>query len=117
MAAGDSIGTAKDNMWTRRWTRSCVIRRPQLVPTLLTTAAALADARGEVLDLVVDLTLFGELTDDLLVRMQHGRVVPAAEDISDLGQRKIGELPDEIHGDLTSLHGRPGPVLRPQIVD
>src|SRR5215831_21337560 len=52
----------------------------------------LLDPVGELRDLVVDRPPFGHQRADLLVRMHHGRVVPAAELLADLRERQVGQL-------------------------
>jgi hypothetical protein len=59
-----------------------------------------ADPGGELFDVIEDLTALGHLGEDLLLRVHHRGVVPA-ERLSDLGQRQVGELAGQIHGDLS----------------
>ncbi len=59
------------------------------------------------LDVIEHFAAFGHLAADLLLGVHDGRVV-AAERLADLGQRQIGELAAQIHGDLAGLRERPG---------
>jgi hypothetical protein len=41
---------------------------------------------------------------DLVEGVDDGGVIPAPKDFTDLGQRQIGQLPTEVHADLTTHH-------------
>jgi hypothetical protein len=61
---------------------------------------ALANPRGELFDVIEDLTTLGHLGQDLLLRVHHRGVV-ATERLPDLGQGQVGQLTAQIHGDLS----------------
>jgi hypothetical protein len=44
-----------------------------------------------------------ELTLDLSMGVEHGGVVPSPEPACDRGQRVVGELATQVHGDLASI--------------
>src|SRR5690606_27188430 len=62
---------------------------------------------------VIDADVFLDLVD----RMDHGRVVAAAERLADLDQRNVEQLAHQVHRDL-AWHGQLlRPLLRDQSVD
>src|SRR4051794_22541313 len=67
------------------------------------------DARDEVVDLVEDEELLGELTTDLLAGVHDRGVIAAAEHLGDLRVAVIGELAEHVHADLTGVDERPAP--------
>src|SRR5437879_805462 len=85
---------------TRDVLRSRNLPRPSPEKSGNLAAAAVADARGQILDLVVGLPLLRQLGDHLLTGVQHGGVVTPTEDLADLGKRELGEIAQEVHGDL-----------------
>ena len=64
------------------------------------SARVVADARGELGDLVVDRPPFTHQLADLAIGVHDRRVVAAAEGLADLGQRQLGQLAAQIHGCL-----------------
>jgi hypothetical protein len=52
---------------------------------------------------------------DFADRVQHRGVILAAEGPADLGERGVGELPRQIHGDLTGEGHRFRPILGLQL--
>ena len=49
-------------------------------------------------------------TFDFVEGVDDGGVIPSAEDLSDFGERKIGQLPTEIHTHLATHHQRLAPA-------
>ena len=68
---------------------------------LLLVAVILFDAVCQFRHLVVDGSAFLHEFADLLVGVHHRGVVAVAEQLADLGQRQIGELAAQVHGDLS----------------
>src|SRR3954468_24593555 len=62
-----------------------------------------AEELGEALHLVVGLVVGGEPGGGAADSVHHGGVVAATEAPADLGEREVGGLAREVHGDL------PGP--------
>lgn len=60
----------------------------------------LLDALDEVFDDLMKLGVLLALFGDLVVGVQDGRMVTAAEEVADLRQRGVGELAAEVHGNL-----------------
>lgn len=60
------------------------------------------DAPGEVCDLIEQAASLCHELPDLAIGVHHGRVIAATESLSDLGERQIGELSTQVHGDLSS---------------
>src|SRR5439155_24229667 len=67
----------------------------------------LLDAVGEFGDLVVQRAPLGHLLADLAVGVHHGGVVAAAEGLTDTGQRQVGQLAAQVHGDLAGVDQDP----------
>src|SRR4029453_3325075 len=63
----------------------------------------LFDACGELLDQVVDVSVFLDELGDLRGGVNHRRVIAPAELLSDLGERAVRELATEIHGHLPRI--------------
>src|SRR6476646_1310713 len=61
---------------------------------------AVANTRGQLLDVIVGLPALGEFQPDLLGCMHDGRMVPATECLPYFGQRQVGELTAQVHRDL-----------------
>src|SRR5262245_39800229 len=59
-----------------------------------------AQSLTQVVDLVVDLLALCHESLDLLDRMDHGGVVPAAEEAGDRGVAEIGLLAEDVHRHL-----------------
>ena len=55
---------------------------------------------GDLVDLVKDITITVYEVGDFSRRVHNGGVVTAAESASDFGERFVGELTAEVHGDL-----------------
>src|SRR5690606_17312576 len=82
-----------------------------LVPVIL------LDSAREFGHLVVDrATLLHELRD-LLVRVHDCRVIPVAEELADLRQRKIRQLATQIHRNVPRRRDRLGARRAVKIVD
>ena len=62
--------------------------------------ALLLDPVRQFGDLVVDRAALGHQLPDLLLRVHHGRMVAAAELLTDLRQRQIGQFAAQVHRDL-----------------
>src|ERR1700687_859002 len=71
----------------------------QIFGAMRLALGALADSRGEFLDVIEHLATLSHLAADLLFRVHHGGVV-SPESLADLGQRQVGELAAEVHRDL-----------------
>src|ERR1700693_4079930 len=59
-------------------------------------------------DLLIDLASLLHLPGDLVHRVDHGRMVPLAEDPADGRIAVVRELPGQVHGDLACRDQRPG---------
>ncbi len=70
-------------------------------------------------DHLVELTLVGILQDalDLIDRVDHRRVVTAAEALADRRQRRLGEVATQVHGDLTRVGDLRGAFVAAQFAD
>src|SRR3712207_4228745 len=64
------------------------------------------DLVGYFVDLVKDVAVAVYEVGDLGGRVHHGRVVAATEGAADLGQRLVGELAAQVHGDLPRVGER-----------
>src|SRR5581483_9522952 len=72
------------------------VNRPLGLPRLL-------HAGCELLDEVVHRPVLANQARDLRRRVDHGRMVAAAELLADLRQGRVGELAREVHGDLARV--------------
>src|SRR5690349_13682191 len=68
----------------------------------ISALGALTDPGREFLDVIEDLAAFCHRSADLLLGVHDGRVI-TTERLTDFGQRQVGELAAQIHGDLTGL--------------
>src|ERR1700761_709943 len=71
----------------------------------------LLDAVSELGYLCINRAALGHQTADLAIGVDHRGVVPAAELLADLGQRHVGQLAAQVHGDMPGgdEHPRPAP--------
>src|SRR5690625_4607698 len=83
---------------------ACGMSTGDVVGLVRSAAGLLFDPVDELGDLVEDAAPFGHEITDLAVGVHDRGVVTAAELLADLGERQIGELTAEVHGDLTRLH-------------
>src|SRR3954471_1568053 len=105
--AGDDLCRPSPGDLGRRGFRWTAVGPSPLVhrlPTYLSTA--LFDARGELLHDVEGLAVFLQQARDLVDAVQHRRVVAAAELGADLGQRRVGQLAAQVHGDVARVGDR-----------
>src|SRR6266508_3278837 len=79
-----------------RWGHVRYAHRPQSSSGLLYTGR-------EFLHEVVHIPILTDEPRDLGVRVHDGGVVAPAELLSDLRQRRVGELTGEVHGDLARV--------------
>src|SRR5680860_41172 len=82
----------------------------------LSTSGALSHSGRELTDLFEATLALLHLGADLVVGVQHRGVVAATEAAADLGKRKIGELPAEIHGHLAGVDEGTGAVGRADLL-
>ena len=75
------------------------------------------DALDKLLNGVIELAVLLPFLGDLVVGMDDRGMIPAAKAAADLGQRGVGELAAEIHGNLPGKSQIAGPLLGQQIVD
>lgn len=75
------------------------------------------DALDKLPNGVIELAVLLPFLGDLVVGMDDRGMIPAAEAAADLGQRGVGELAAEIHGNLPGKSQIAGPLLGQQIVD
>src|SRR3990170_5565720 len=61
--------------------------------------------------------IFTDEACDVRGRVDDGGVITAAEAIADLGKRAVGELPAEVHGDVSRIDDRPGSALPDQLLE
>jgi len=78
-------------------------------PTGSARSGLLLDAVGQLGDLRVDRPAFGHQGADFPVGVDDRGVVAAAELLADLGQRQVGELAAQVHGDVPGGDEHPGP--------
>ena len=75
------------------------------------------DASDEFLDGIIELDIFVAFFGDLVVGMDDRGMIPAAKAAADLGQRGVGELAAEIHGNLPGEGKVARPFLGKKIID
>src|SRR5262245_33073064 len=90
-----SFHTVIHTLCAQMWVSLCA----RLVDTSA-RAGLLLDPVGEFCDLGVDRASFGHQRADLAVRVDDRCVVAAAEQLADLGQGQVGELPAQVHRDM-----------------
>src|SRR5205085_9043714 len=104
VSAGDR-GEEKDGVFNRfRWERAVFTGFRRSLTACC--SRGLLDPRGELLDEVVDAAVFLDQLRDLRGRVDHGRVVAAAELLPDLGERAVRELAAQVHRDLARVDDR-----------
>src|SRR4051794_15948176 len=79
-------------------------------------SARLLDPGCELLDEVVHSPVLTDHARDLGGRVDHGGVVAAAELLPDLRQRRVGELPREVHRDLARVDDPLRPLVAAELV-
>lgn len=77
----------------------------------------LLDALDEVFDDLMKLGVLLALFGDLVVGVQDGRMVTAAEEVADLRQRGVGELAAEVHGNLARERDAARAFLGMEVLD
>src|SRR6476660_1762146 len=95
--------------------RSHIHSHPQPYPPAASLSGSVLDPVDELVDLVEDEHLLGELVADLLAGVHHRRVVATTEDLGDLRVAVIRELPEHVHADLPGVDERTPPALADQL--
>src|SRR5207302_1546592 len=84
--------------------RGVVRSRPQPLST-----RAVLDPVDEVVDLLEHHSFLRHLAADLLAGVHDRGVIASAELLGDLRVAVVGELPEDVHADLTGRHQRTSP--------
>src|SRR5579863_3967016 len=107
------------------WRRDRAVRLSTAPPVASTAArwfptgscTTTLDPNDQVVHLVEDLAALAHEGGDLLHRVHDGGVVPPTEFPGDGGERVVGEVPEQVHADLTGDDKGPAPARSAQLVD
>src|SRR4051812_14714809 len=80
-------------------------------------SAALADLVEQLRDLVVDLAALAHEGLDLLDRVDDRGVITTTELTCDGRIGQVGQIPEDVHGDLAGGHQRPLAALALELLD
>ena len=94
-----------------------VHQKPVCDPQVCPPSGWLLEAVGELSDLVKDLLTLTHSTLNLATCMHHSGVIAIAEGLADVGERQLGRVAGDVHGDLSGIDERPATAASGELFD